>query len=68
MRTDELMRAYQLGRMEKPDGGWQKLCYLAAELLKAAKEMRNTLRSRKANKPKSQFTQDDLFTPEKENS
>lgn len=46
MRTEELMREYQQGSMPMPDSGWQKLVYLAAELLKTAKQMRNTLRTK----------------------
>lgn len=60
MRTEELMRAYQLGRMEKPDGGWEKIVWLAAEMIALAKGMRKTLRSPREQKP-SPFTQDDLF-------
>lgn len=60
MRTEELMREYQQGSMPMPDGGWQKLVYLAAEMMTMAKQMRNTLRS-KRGKTHSPFTQDELF-------
>lgn len=60
MRTEELMREYQQGSMPKPDGGWQKLVYLAAEMMTMAKQMRNTLRAKRAKTP-SPFTQNELF-------
>jgi hypothetical protein len=60
MRTEELMREYQLGTMPMPESGWQKLVYLAAELLKTAKQMRNTLRT-KREKRSSPYTQTELF-------
>lgn len=61
MRTEELMREYQQGTMPMPDGGWQKLVYLAAEMMKMAKQMRNTLRAKRVKAPFS-FVQDELFT------
>jgi hypothetical protein len=60
MRTEELMREYQQGSMPMPDSGWQKLVYLAAEMMKMAKQMRNTLRTKRVKTP-SPFTQDELF-------
>lgn len=61
MRTEELMREYQQGSMPMPDSGWQKLVYLAAEMMKMAKQMRNTLRAKRVKTPSS-FMQDELFT------
>lgn len=63
MRTEELMREYQRGSMPIPDEGWKKLVYLAAELLKTAKQMRNTLRAKREKKT-SPYTQTDLFEEE----
>ena len=63
MRTEELMREYQQGTMPMSDGGWQKLVYLAAEMMKMAKQMRNTLRAKRVKTP-SLFIQDDLFAEE----
>lgn len=60
MRTEELMRKYQQGTMPMPDGGWQKLVYLAAELLKTTKQMRNTLRAKREKRP-SPYIQTELF-------
>lgn len=60
MRTEELMREYQQGSTPMPDSGWQKLVYLAAELLKTAKQMRNTLRTKREKRP-SPYTQTELF-------
>lgn len=68
MRTDELIREYQLGRITPPDGGWEKLVYLAAEMMTMAKQMRNTLRERKTKDSiPSPFTQPDLFNHQQEN-
>jgi hypothetical protein len=66
MRTEELMREYQQGSMPMPDSGWQKLVYLAAELLKTAKQMRNTLRTKREKRP-APYTQTELLLKEDNN-
>ena len=65
MRTEELMREYQSKQMPIPEDGWQKLVFLAAELVKTAKKMRNTLRKRphKESVPPL-FVQSELFEEE----
>jgi hypothetical protein len=62
MRTEELMRKYQHGKHDMPNSGWEKMVFLAAELIKTAKDMRNTSR-RNLHRKKigSDFIQDDLW-------
>ena len=60
MRTEELMREYQQGRKPMPPDGWEKIVWLAAEMIKTAKVMRNTYRERKTKAP-SPYKQEDLF-------
>ena len=54
------MREYQQGRKPMPPDGWEKIVWLAAEMIKTAKVMRNTYRGRKAKAP-SPYKQEDLF-------
>ena len=60
MRTEELMREYSQGRKSMPADGWEKVVWIAAELLKTAKQMRNTLRAKREKAP-SFYIQTELF-------